>query len=238
MKARAAKHLTPERVEKAIKATRMTLKIGAIVTTLGFLLTLYAVVMAVLTLSNIVQMVKEAYDLVKGNCDSLDSSEPTFTDLRDVALDSVVSELVKISPAALSTFTDGLHGLSDRLGGLSKSALLSVVTKLNEEAPYAGEEALEQSDEPVTLYGFNCKGEVRPTVTMSAKAQANKWYNPQSDVWADEPQALTAEQESDEDLGDDIDWEKAADYQSYEVFDNSDEDSEDDGYKWTPSDLH
>jgi hypothetical protein len=138
MKDRAAKHITPERVAAVIKATRTTVKVGAITLTLGFLLTVYALIMAALTLSNIIKMARGAYEQVKEYYQVVGDQEPLFSELRDIALDAVVDELAEVAPAVLGTVTKSLGSVSAYLGDLTNNALMSLALKLDEEAPFDG----------------------------------------------------------------------------------------------------
>jgi hypothetical protein len=136
MKDRVAKHITPERVAAAIKVTRTTVKVGAITLTLGLLLTVYALIMAALTLANIIKMARGAYELVKEDYQAMEGEEPSFSDLRDIALEAVVDELAEVAPAVLGTVTEAL--VSAYLGELTNNALMSLALKLDEEAPFDG----------------------------------------------------------------------------------------------------
>ena len=138
MKERAAKHITPERVAAVIKATRTTVKVGAITLTLGFLLTVYALIMAALTLANIIKMARGAYEQVKEDYQAIEGEEPSFSQLRDIALEAVVDELAEVAPAVLGTVTEALGNVSAYLGDLTNNALMALALKLNEEAPFDG----------------------------------------------------------------------------------------------------
>ena len=138
MKDRVAKHITPERVAVAIKVTRTTVKVGAITLTLGFLLTVYALVMAALTLANVIRMARGAYELVKEDYQAIEGEEPSFSQLRDIALEAVVDELAEVAPAVLGTVTEALGNVSAYLGDLTNNALMSLALKLDEEAPFDG----------------------------------------------------------------------------------------------------
>jgi hypothetical protein len=138
MKDRAAKHITPERVAAVIKAARTTIKVGAITLTLGFLLTTYALIMAALTLSNIIRMARGAYELVKEDYQAIEGEGSSFPELRDIALEAVVDELAEVAPAVLGTVTEALGNVSAYLGDLTNNALMSLALKLDEEAPFDG----------------------------------------------------------------------------------------------------
>jgi hypothetical protein len=138
MKDRVAKHITPERVAAAIKVTRTTVKVGAITLTLGFLLTVYALIMAALTLANIIKMGRGAYELVKEYYLVVGDQEPSFSDLRDIALEAVVDELAEVAPVVLGTVTKALGNVSAYLGDLTSNALMALALKLDEEAPFDG----------------------------------------------------------------------------------------------------
>ena len=138
MKDRAAKQITPERVAAVIKATRTTVKVGAITLTLGFLLTVYALIMAALTLSNIIKMARGAYERVEEYYQVVGDHEPPFSELRDLALEAVVDELAEVAPAVLGTVTKALGSVSAYLGDLTNNALMALALKLDEEAPFDG----------------------------------------------------------------------------------------------------
>ena len=140
MRARAAKIATPERVAATIQATRTTVKVGAIVTTLGFLLTVYATVQAALIISNIVRMSYGAYMAIKIDYRASHPQEPPFSELRGLALDEVTAELVEITPALLGGLTRGLGGLSQDIGNLTDQAIQAVLAKMDEEAPFEPQE--------------------------------------------------------------------------------------------------
>jgi len=184
MKAQVSKVATPERVAATLQATRTTVKVGAIVTTLGFLLTVYAIIQAVRIISNIVRMGYAAYQAIRADYRATDPMEPPFSELRDLALNEVIGEIKETAPAVFQTIAGGLGGLSQDVGNLTDRAIKALVQKMDEEAPFepAANPTVEdleefwagdyvEAPENIPLHGFNCQGRIIPTGTMSAKAE-------------------------------------------------------------------